>query len=317
MIPRALPATRILLGSPVTHLVAAGDQLWAGTEAGLFLITAETGRSRMSRGQVVALGLDGDQLWIGVSGRSDNGLMVLNRHTLAMRTFSAEEIGIERTTWISRGSSRMGNTCGPTITSACCVTSARPRHGARWKTRGRAFPVHLIGIIDGQVWADVWLNDELRHRPARLDRKTLEVTPLELRGNATREQRMINSDIVFHGHHHGQPVFDAEGGYGGRFVVEENSNTIRRLRESGDDGPETISDPRPNGRLRIRTHAWPDGLRAGVRSTRWSERWPSDAVWAVLFDDYAPAGVALRRCRPGGDAARWLGAAAFWQRRKD
>jgi HEAT repeat protein len=36
---------------------------------------------------------------------------------------------------------------------------------------------------------------------------------------------------------------------------------------------------------RVSQTAWPDGLRAGARASRWEERWPGDAVWAVLFDD--------------------------------
>lgn len=282
---KGAPVTRILLGDSPTHLVAADEQLWVGTETGLFLITA--GKWTVSHepvGNVVALGLDGEQIWIGVREHSDKSLMTLNRRTLAMRTFSAQELGIERTTdftrFVADGEYVWADNSHGLLRyeRATDRWSAVGEHGARE-------PVRLIGIIDGQVWADVWINDALRHRPARLDRKTLELTTLKMSGAATRDDRMINGDLEFFGLHHGQPVFSRDG-YQGRFVVEENSNTIRRLREADENhDTETISDPLPDLRTLLNTEAWPDGLRQGVSSTRFSERWPEDAVWAVVFDD--------------------------------
>lgn len=281
------PVTRILLGHAVTHLVAADDQLWAGTEAGLFLVTA--GKWTVAHepiGEVVALGLDGEQLWIGVREQSDKSLMTLNRRTLAMRTFSAEEIGKERTTDFTRFEADGEYVWADNYYGLLRYERATDTW-SKVENPGPRNPVNLIGIIDGQVWADVWINDELRHRPARLDRKTLELTPLKMRGKTKdRYDRMINTDLVFLGQHHGQPVFGGEGGYGGRFVVEENSNTIRRLREAENENKaEAISDPLPDLLSAISADAWPDGLRQGIRVSRFSERWPEDAVWAVVFDD--------------------------------
>lgn len=286
------PVTRILLGASVTTLAAADNQVWAGTDEGLFCIKAESWAiTHEALGKVNALGLDGDQLWIGVGGRMDNGLMVLNRNTLALRTFSAEEIGIERTMDFTRFESDGEYVWADNYFGLLRYDRAADTWSAV-ENPGPRDPVHLIGIIDGQVWADVWLDDALRHRPALLDRKTLRLTPLHLRGNLTRDQRMINSVLFFHGHDHGQPVFTTDGGSWGSYVVEKDSNTIRRLRQSGTENPETISDPLPNGLLlpdgrsfRIPTNAWPDGLRAGVRAMWYAERWPGDAVWAVVFDD--------------------------------
>lgn len=309
------PVTRILLGNPATHLVAAEDQLWVGTEAGLFLITA--GKWSVSHepiGKVGALGLDGDQLWIGVREHSDKSLMTLHRRTLAMRTFSAQEIGIDRTTDFTRFEADGDYVWADNYYGLLRYERATDTWSAV-ENPGPRHPAHIIGIIDGQVWADVWINDELRHRPARLDRETLEVTPLEMRGNATRDDHMINSDLVFLGHHHGQPVFGPEGGYGGRFVVGGNTNTIRRLREAdGDDEAETISDPLPDVVASLDSDAWVDGLRKGVRSTRFSERWPEDAVWAVVFDDtrkqdWLCVGAGLVVMPHDGSALRHFGSA--------
>ena len=284
---KGAPVTRILLGNPVTHLVAVEDQLWVGTEAGLFLITAEKWSILHEPvGEVEALGLDGEQLWIGVSEHPDKSLMTLNRRTLAMRTFSAEEIGTERTTDFTRFEADDKYVWADNYFGLLRYERATDTWSAV-ENPGPRDPVHLIGIVDGQVWADVWINDELRHRPARLDRKTLELTPLKMRGNSKdRHDGMINSDLVFLGHHHGQPVFSAKDRSDERFVLEKNSNNIRRLQETDNENKaEAISDPLPDLAAAIPANAWPDQLRKGVRSTRWSERWPEDAVWAVLFDD--------------------------------
>ncbi len=284
---KGAPVTRILLGNSVTHLVATEDQLWAGTKDGLFLITAEKWTvTHEPVGEVVALGLDGEQLWIGVSEHRDKSLMTLNRRTLSMRTFAAEEIGIERTTDFTRFEADGKYVWADNYHGLLRYERATDTWSAV-ENPGPRDPVHLIGIVDGQVWADVWINDELRHRPARLNRKTLEVTPLKMRGNSKdRYDGMINFNLVFLGHHHGQPVFGGKGGYGGRFVLEKNSNNIRRLQEADDEiKAEMISDPLPDLAAAIPANAWPDQLRKGVRSTRFSDRWPEDAVWAVVFDD--------------------------------
>ena len=93
------PVTRIVLGSAVTAMVATAAQVWVGTPEGLFRIAAGTWSiTHEALGQVTALALDGEQLWIGVRG----GVMLMNRRTLALRTFSAEELGFEHPPEFSR-----------------------------------------------------------------------------------------------------------------------------------------------------------------------------------------------------------------------
>ena len=281
------PVTRILLGRSVTSLVAAGDQLWAGTEDGLFCITVGSWAiTHEALGKVNALGLDGEQLWIGTGGMN-NGLMVLNRNTLALRTFSAEEIGLERTMDFTRFQPD-----GDYVWADNYFGLLRyDRAADTWSTLenpGPRDPVHLIGIIDGQVWADVYLDDDLRHRPARVDRKTLRVTPIQLGGNLSRDQRMLNEAISYLGKDHGQLVFRASWNY----VFDEAAGSLRRMPEADSGLARSISDPLPQGLLlpdgrpyQMPRNAWPDSLRAGVRASAWADRWPRDAVWAVVFDD--------------------------------
>jgi HEAT repeat protein len=278
------PATRILLEKSVTALAAAGDQLWVGTEEGLFCIAAESWSiTREALGQVTALALDGEDLWIGVRG----GILLLNLRTLALRSFSAEELGFDNLPEFSRF-----------VPDREFVWADGSRGLLRydraadaWSTLenpGPRDPVHLIGIIDGQVWADVYLDDDLRHRPARVDRKTLKVTPIQLGGNLSRDQRMLNEAISYLGKDRGQLVFRASWNY----VFDEAAGSLRRMPEADSGLARSISDPLPQGLLlpdgrpyQMPRNAWPDSLRAGIRASAWADRWPSDAVWAVVFDD--------------------------------
>ena len=154
------PVTRIVLGSAVTAMLPPGSNVWVGTPEGLFRIAAGTWSiTHEALGQVTALALDGEQLWIGVRG----GVMVMNLRTLALRTFSAEELGFENPPEFSRFEPD-----GEFVWADGGHGLLRyDRAADTWsalENPGNRDPVHLIGIIDGQVWADVYLNDELRHR---------------------------------------------------------------------------------------------------------------------------------------------------------
>ncbi|MCX6873985.1 MAG: HEAT repeat domain-containing protein [Verrucomicrobia bacterium] len=282
---KGMPVTRIVLGRAVTAMVATGQHVWVGTTEGLFRIAAgDWSIAHEALGQVTALALDDEQLWIGVRG----GIMLMDRRTLALRSFAAENPGFEQ-----------GPEIGRFEPDRECVW-ADGNHGLlrydraadAWsvlENPGTREPVHLIGILDGQVWADVYLNDDLRHRPARVDRQTLRVTPIQLGGNVSRDQRMINERIAYIGKDQGQLVFAASWG---RYVFDEATGLIRRMPEPDSGGARAISDPLPEGLLlpdgqsyHATSNAWPDGLRAGIRASAWPDRWPVDAVWAVWFDD--------------------------------
>lgn len=301
------PVTRLLLGSEVTTLVATQQQVWVGTPEGLFRIaTANWAVAHEPLGHVTALASDDDLLWIG----SRDAVMVLNRGTLALRSFSAEEFGLEHLPRFNRfepdreyvwadGSHGLWR-----YDRAADAWSAPENPGPRE-------PVHFVGLIDGQVWADVYLDDELRHRPARVDRRTLRLTPVQLGGNVPRHQRMLNERPAYLGKDQGRLVFGATWG---RYLFDEATQQIRRLPEPESGVPPTISDPVPEGLLlpdgttvrsgwpkeadgglyfltraglarRVSREAWPDALHAGRRASAWADHWPSDAVWAVLFDD--------------------------------
>ena len=304
---KGAPVARILLGSEVTAMVVAQQQVWAGTPEGLLRIEVGTWAiAREQLGHVTALALDGEQLWIGARG----SVMLMNRRTLALRTFSAEELGSKDAPQFSRLEPDREYVWADGRSGLLRYDRAADAWSALENPGPRA-PLHLIGIIDGEVWADVYLNDELRHRPARVDRRTLRVTPIQLGGNLSRDQRLLNEAIAYLGKDNGQLVFRATWG---RYVFDATANQIRRMPEPESGVPAPISAPLPEGMLlpdgtmvrsgmpnqpqgglysvmpdgqcrRVSLDAWPDGLRAGVRASAWADRWPSDAVWAVLFDD--------------------------------
>ena len=326
------PVTRILLGIPVTALVAAGDDVWAGTQDGLFRIAAgDWSVKREALGLVTALAVDGGKLWIGVRG----GVMVLDRNMLELRTFSAEELGGGQT-----GEIKSFAPDGEYVWADADQGLLRyDRAADAWnavENPGPRDPAHLIGIIAGQVWADVYLDDEMRHRPARVDRKSLRVTPVQLSGDLTRDQRMINGSLRCIGSDHGKTVFAVHGQH---YVLDETGMHIRLMRGDSSGNAMAISDPLPDGMLlpdgslarhklpddrstgleifpkdgkphRISREAWPDGLHAGTPASAWADRWPSDAVWDVWFDD---ARRQVWLCVGAGLAVMRDGETALWQ----
>ncbi len=292
------PVARLALGSPVQAMVVTQQQVWLGTPAGLFRVeTGEASRTkgtpvppwsvaRHPVGNVTALALDGESLWIGFPGE----IKTLDRRRLELRSLSlgglnlsVPQVGVfiqilpdGEYVWTDGGCGllRYGRAAG--------TWSAPPNPGLP------QYPPRLIGFIEGQPWVDVYLDNELRHRPARVDRKTLKLTPFMLGGNLSRDDRLINERFAYLGTDNGRPVFRAAGRW---FAADEASAQMRYLPEDYMFGKKRITDPLPDGlplpgwdMARAAT-AWPDGLRAGYRASAWVDGWPVSAVWAVVFDD--------------------------------
>ena len=113
-----------------------------------------------------------------------------------------------------------------------------------------------------------------------------------MRGNLSRDQRMINErNLACIGKDQGRLVFAAKA-YGGPMSSTKPADQIRRMPDPRIGKSQTDQRSVAGGMLlpdgtpyKIPVNAWPDGLRAGIRASAWPDRWPSDAVWAVLFDD--------------------------------
>lgn len=309
------PVARLALACPVQAMVVTQQQVWLGTPAGLF--RAGTGGALPANptpipgwsvshhpvGNVTALALDGEDLWIALPGE----VKTLNRRTLELRSVSLEDSKVPQVGVITRILPDgeyvwTDGDCGLLRYDRASGTwSAPPNPGLP-----RYLP-HLIGFIDGQPWVDVYLDDELRHRPARVDRKTFSLAPLVLDGNPSRNARLINEGFTYLGKDNGRPVFRADGRW---FVPDEASARIRRLPEVYSSGKRRITDPVPDGLplpgwdMARAAAAWPDGLRVGYCASAWPDRWPEGAVWAVVFEDarqqaWLCTGAGLALLRPG------------------
>ena len=143
------PVTRILLGREVTCLLVAPPHLWAGTADGLFRI--EPGQwvpAFAVFGSVSALARDGDQIWIG----KRDGVSILNRNTLSLRTFTSEELGLKRSSGTLRFAVEGGLVWADNEQEGLLKYD---RAGDVWSKPvsipGTRDPAHLIDLIDGQV----------------------------------------------------------------------------------------------------------------------------------------------------------------------
>ncbi|MEA3208072.1 MAG: hypothetical protein QOE70_1129 [Chthoniobacter sp.] len=261
--------TRVALGEAVRALATAHGQVWAGTPKGLFRITPPAGgvtgnwsilhqavdgdiserHGPSSAGLydywfdngIYTLAADGDVLWIGLH----RNIQSLNTRTLELRAFSFEELKLK--SWA--GFERI-------VPEAHHVWADSPHEGLRRYDRatgewaapakiGPRDPVRFVGVVDGKVFGDVYLDDTLRHRPCLIDPETLEITPLAL--DAAEQGTMINATVRLLGKYQGQPVLgtdtwpyvldEASGKLRSLQAVMEKMNEERRAARTSLDGP--------------------------------------------------------------------------------
>ena len=211
--PAGEPLTRIALGEPVEALAWAAGAIWAGTPRGLFRIEPGdwtvahlwldrdlepqhrygrmfpgTGNNYSFDNGVSALVPDGDALWIGLH----RNIQRLDTRTMALRAFSLRElhadfqIGVHQIVPDGEYVWADGN--------AGLLRYDR-KTGSWDRVQFGNKPLGLIGVIDGKVLGNAWLNVRLCNRPAIIDRHTLKVTPLlidaaQARRRATRQLRL-------------------------------------------------------------------------------------------------------------------------------
>jgi HEAT repeat protein/tetratricopeptide (TPR) repeat protein len=93
----------------------------------------------------------------------------------------------------------------------------------------------LIGATSQEIWCDVYVNDELRHRPALLDPETLQLRVLSIKNAPAREPLLVNNDFE---------ILAEEGdrvwllGDGNLTVYDRKSGELRLVRAAEEgDGP--------------------------------------------------------------------------------
>ncbi len=176
--------------------------------------------------RVNTLTVDGDELWIG----QQRTIQRLNMKTLELRAFSVEEL--KASSWAD---------CERIVLDGRYVWADSNHSGLRRYDRetdewsvpepvGPREPVRLVEIVDGRVFGDVWVNDQLRHRLCLIDRQTLAISVIPV--TAKKEEQLINSPLRFFGRYREQLVF---GAYGPGYVLDdahERDGASRRSAES-------------------------------------------------------------------------------------
>ena len=223
-----LPATRIALGEAARALVVINDQIWVGSPKGLFRISPANwsvahqwlhsdvpANNRYSTSfpgpanywfdnSVYTLAADGDELWIGLH----RNIQRLNTRTLELRAFSFEDLKID--SWA--GYDKI-------VADDRYVWADSPHSGMRrydrvtdeWSSPTQIEsrqPLRFIAIIDGQVFGNVYVDDQSRNRLCLIDRETLTTQTIPLA--AKQRGQLINSVLRSCGTYDDQLIFGTE-----------------------------------------------------------------------------------------------------------
>ncbi|HEV7403870.1 MAG TPA: HEAT repeat domain-containing protein [Chthoniobacteraceae bacterium] len=263
--------TRLALGEAVGALAVVHGHVWAGTPKGLFRIAPPAGgavgkwsilhqpldgdvplEQRQGRSSpdlynygydngVYTLAVDGDLLWIG----SHRNIQSLNVRTLELRPFSLEELKLDNRADFERIVPTARHVWADSSQAGLRRYDRATGEWAAIMKEGRREGVRFIGVVDDQVFGDVYIDDNLRHRPCRIDPETLEISPLALDGADVG--KLINTTVRLLGKYGGQPAFatdtwpyvlDATGGkLRSLQAVMEKMNEERRATRTANDGP--------------------------------------------------------------------------------
>lgn len=265
------PVTRVALEDAALHLAVMGDALWVGTPTGLDRVDVKTwAAAHMSCDQdldererrdaerkdfyngVCGLASDGKLLWIGTR----RNVRTYNPATNELRIFSQEELGYDShadwTRFVFDGDLVWA------VGDAGC--SRYDRTANRWDipTFSGDHAVRLIGLVDGNVWGQVWLNDALRARPALIDRKTLAVTPIMIDAGLSRSELCLNGPWSFYGRCQGKLVF---GTGGPAYVFDAESRKLKPIPAGPGGSAIAIDSEIPPG-LRSGSPVWEVGAIA-------------------------------------------------------
>ena len=254
------PVTRVALGDAALDLATQGKYLWVASPVGLNRITVaswetaylaldqdiprrdrEPSKKAFHNG-VCSLAHDGRFLWIGTR----RNIQRLDTKAETLRIYSQEELGVRsHADWC-----RFIFDSNYVWASGNAGCRRYDRTSDKWTlVQYDGKEVELVALADGLLWGHVWLNKELRDRPCLIDRKTLEVTPILIEGNLTRQQRCINGPFVYFGVWNGKPVL---GPKWPQFFYDSETGKLWLLPE------------RQNGQQDTNQSELPLGLRSGT-----------------------------------------------------
>ena len=242
--------TQIALEEAARTLAVMPGRVWVGTPKGLFHVTTDTWKvayqsldgdndqrhSELSyrTSGVNTLTIDGDLLWIGLN----RNIQVLNMKTLELRAFSIDELNFRHSSDVQK-----------IVVDGNYVWADSSQGIRRWdratdewasvESVGPRDPIHLIGIINGTLYGDTYVDDQLRHRLCTIDRDSLVATPIPL--VAKPDRQMINHSILYAGksqaiHNQssqpawaGKLIFQTESQH---YYLDDQANQLRPFPES-------------------------------------------------------------------------------------
>ncbi|NNE93996.1 MAG: tetratricopeptide repeat protein, partial [Verrucomicrobiales bacterium] len=271
---------RVFVGDAPLRMAANSEVLWIGTAIGLRRVDLKTWEvSRLRADQempedrkkdpdynfpfhngVIGLAIHGDDLWIG----SRQNVRRLNLQTREMRIFAKRELGMnshadwswfffeeDGTVWANSGS---GSRRYDAKTDRWVAPEfASPRHAPR-----------LMGKYNGKLWFNVYINDELRHRPAILDPETMKLEPVRISPTVETTKRRYLTDFYFYGRRDGQLVFGP--GYPA-FAYNPGSKFLDLIPQKENEIPELDERALPHGYERGFARVRADGTILGEYRT--------------------------------------------------
>lgn len=250
------PVTRVAIEDAALSLCVMDDALWVGGAMGLHRVdlhnwsvaympcdqdvTRPDPDMRDFYNGVCAVARDADLLWIGTR----RNIRSYNPATRELRIYSQEDLGLgAHADW-----NRFLFTDDAVWAASNAGLRRFDRHTRRWDapTPAGDKPVTLIGLIDGQLWGEVWLNDQLRARPALIDARTLAVTPILIEAPLSPSEQMINGPWTCLGRYQGKVLFSANNGAPG-YIYDERLKKLKPLPRLPDNDPIAIDSPLPPG----------------------------------------------------------------------
>lgn len=242
--------TQIALEEAARSLAVMPGSVWVGTPKGLFHVATETWKvayqsldgdndhdhsdfSYRSSG-VNTLTVDGDLLWIGLN----RNIQVLNTKTLELRAFSIDELNFRH-----RGDVQKivvdGNYVWADSSQGIRRWDRATDEWASVESSGPRDPIHLVALIDGTLYGDTYVDDQMRHRLCKIDRNSLVATTIPL--SARPDRQMINHPILYAGKSQtiqnqptqpawaGKLIFQTESQH---YYLDDQTNQLRPFPES-------------------------------------------------------------------------------------
>ncbi|MDA0285589.1 MAG: hypothetical protein O3B86_19775, partial [Planctomycetota bacterium] len=235
------PVTRIALGEAARSMVVMQQHLWVGSPKGLFRINRtdwsvahqwlhEDVESNDRYGKsfpgtkdywfdnsVYTLTADDDDLWIGLH----RNVQRLNTRTLELRAWSFEELKID--SWAGFSNIVVD---GRYVWANSDHAGVRryDRDSDEWSAPGRVGPrepVRFVGIIEGRVFGNTYVDDQLRNRLCLIDRETLATQTIQIA--VKKEHELINNPLRFYGKYGDRLVFGVDWP---AFVLDEATLTL-------------------------------------------------------------------------------------------